>query len=117
MTLTETHKRTAQSLIQQSEKHFREGDMPSASKSAWDAVECYLDAVAEQRGWDHKTYLDLSRVLTRLAEGSNTPRRMRLMFLRMTGLHANAYEDWYSSKMVKDSIEEAKELIDMLERV
>ena len=117
MILVETHKHTAQSLIRQAEEHFQDGDMPKASKSAWDAVECYLDAVSEQRSWDHESHLDLSRVVSRLAKESEDPRQIHSLFGSVDGLYYNAYEDWFEDIFVKDGIEDARELIDMLEKV
>lgn len=116
MTLAAEHTQTGERLIRQAEKHFQEGNMPKASKSAWDAVEHYLDAVAEQRGWAHESHLDLSRIVSRLAKESDNPRRIHSLFGSVDGLYYNAYEDWFEDIFVEGGIEDARELMDILEK-
>ena len=116
MTLAEQQIQTGRLYIQRAEKHFQKGDMTRASKSAWDAVEFCLKSVAEHRGWSHESHLDLSRAVSRLAKERDDARQMRVMFLRMTGLYVNSYEDWFEDVFVRDGIEEAKELMAMLEK-
>ncbi len=117
MTLTDKHTQTGLLFIQRAEKHFQEGDMPEASKSAWDAVEFCLKSVATQRGWNHESHLDLSRVVTRLSKESDHLRRMGNLFRSVDGLYANSHEDWFGDATVKGGIEDAKELIAILEKV
>ena len=117
MTLTEKHPQTGPLFIQRAEKHFQKGDMPQASKSAWDAVEFCLKAAAARRGWRHESHFDLSRVVSRLAKERDDPRQINTLFGSVDGLYANAYEDWLESEMVKAGIDNAKELISILEKV
>ncbi len=116
MTLAEQQMQTGQTFIRQAEKHFQNGDMPNASKGAWDAVEFCLKSVAERRGWERQSHLDLSRVVSRLAKESDDPRRIHSLFIGMTAVHINFYEDWFEDEFVKDGIESAKELISILEK-
>ena len=117
MTLAEQHTQTCESLIRLAEERLKQGDMPKASKSAWDAVEFCLKSIAEQRGWGHESHLELSRVVSRLAKESDDPRRIHRLFGSVDGLYANAYEDWFEDIFVKGGIKDARELIDVLEKV
>ena len=116
MTLADPHTRLDLQLIQRAETHFQSGDMPKASKSAWDAIAFCLKTIAEQRGWPHETHLDLSRVVTRLAKESDAPQQMHAMFGSVDGLYANAYENWFTDTLVETGIQDAKEFLDILEK-
>ena len=116
MTLVEQHTEVGLSFIRQAEAHFQNGDMPKASKSAWDAVEFCLKAIAKQRGWDHESHLDLSRVVSRLAKESEYPRQIHMSFGSVDGLLYNAYEDWFTDDIVESGIQDAKGFVDVLEK-
>ena len=116
MTLAERHTQISSQLIQRAETYFQSGDMTKASQSAWDAVEFCLKTIAERRGWSHESHLDLSRVVSGLAEESDDPHQMHAMFGSVDGLYANAYEDWFTDTLVKTGIQDAKTLLNLLEK-
>ena len=116
MTLAKQHTETGLQFIRQAEDHFKRGDMPKASKSAWDAVECCLKSIAERRGWEHESHLDLSRVVSRLANGSDNAHQFHSLFIGTTSMYVNSCEDWFEDEFVRGGIEDAKKLIVMLEK-
>ena len=76
----------------------------------------YLKAVAKQRGWQNRSHRDFFVIKDRLANETNDPDRIRLLFREANALHQNFYEPLYLPSDVKGGIDSAKEFIDRLER-
>ena len=117
MTQTEIakHTDTSERFLRHAEEQFEGGDLPQASEKAWGAVAHYLKSVAKQRGWRNRSHADLSDIAVDLAQETDDPAAIKRLYGSMNGLHANFYEDWYTDQMVAQGIDDARELISLLE--
>ena len=110
------HIQTAERFLRHAEEQFEGGDMPQASEKAWGAVAHYLKSVAKFRGWRNSSHSDLSAINDDLSYETSDPRMVRFLYRSVSQLHQNFYEDWLTDQSVSDGIEDARELIDRLER-
>ena len=86
------------------------GDLLQASEQGWNAVECMVKAVAEDRGWRHASPDNLYRVISRLA-GETSDKQLGRLFRSADALHWNAYEGWFTTAFVAGGLEDAEEII------
>ena len=110
------HIQTAERFLRHAEEQFEAGDLPQASEKAWGAVAHYLKSVAKFRRWRNTSHSDLSDVAIDLAHETEDPARIGMLYRSVGALHTNFYEDWFSDPMVAGGIDDARELIDRLER-
>ena len=87
-----------------------------ASEKGWGAAAHYLKAVAKQRGWTNRSHRDFFFIKDRLANETDDPDRISLLFREANALHQNFYEPLYLPIDVRGGIDSAKEFIDRLER-
>ena len=89
------------------------GDLPQASEKAWGAATQMLNAIAEQRGWEHnrrRHYLTItSRLRAETGDGD-----IRRWFNSASALHENFYEDQMMVEDVADGLDDVAALIDKL---
>ena len=112
----DNHIQTAERFLRHAEEQFEIGDMPQASEKAWGAVAHYLKSVAKFRGWRNSSHSDLSKINDDLSYETSDPRMVRFLYRSVSQLHQNFYEDWLTDQSVADGIEDARDLIDRLER-
>lgn len=112
----DNHIQTTERFLRHADEQFEEGDMPQASEKAWGAVAHYLKSVAKFRGWRNSSHSDLSAINDDLSYETSDPRMVRFLYRSVSQLHQNFYEDWLTDQSVADGIEDARELIDRLER-
>lgn len=62
------HTQTAQELLAKSDRQFAAGEYREGSETLWRAAELAMIAVAEQRGWKHRSYKELFHAAKRLSE-------------------------------------------------
>ena len=107
---------TANEFLIKGRAHLAEGDLRQASEKGWGAAAQMVKAVAEERGWEHKTHADLYRVVARVAEELSDSRVQRL-FRSVSALHQNFYEGDMPEEAVAGGIDDADEITDLLAAV
>ncbi len=110
------HTETSERFLRHAEDEFERGDLPQASEKAWGAVAHYVKSVAKQRGWPNRSHSDLSDIVVDLAQETDDPKGIHTLYLAVSGLDANSYEDWWPDIMVAGGINDARELISRLEK-
>ena len=117
MTQTEIakHTDTSERFLRHAGAQYEKGDLPQASEKAWGAVAHYVKAVAKQRGWSNRSHSDLSDIVVDLAQETDDPNRIKILYRSVGALHTNFYENWLSDSMVGGGLEDASELISRLE--
>ncbi len=111
----ENHIETTERFLRHAEEEFEAGDMPQASEKAWGAVAHYLKSVAKFRGWRNSSHSDLAHIALDLAQETDNPARAEELYVSMEGMHTNFYEDRLPDGLVARGIDNAAELISMLE--
>ncbi len=108
---TEDRLRITLRMIIQAREELASGSRLQAGEKAWGAVVLPVKAIAEQRGWRHKSHQDVHAVLSQLVleYGFDTDQAYALSLAYFVG-HENFYENHRSP-------EELSEMIDGVERV
>lgn len=115
MVTTQEHITITQGMIEHAEERLQVGDLVQASEKGWGAVAHYLKAVAKQRGWQNRSHRDFFVIKDRLANETDDPDRISLLFREANALHQNFYEPLYLPSDVRGGIDSVKEFIDGLE--
>ena len=116
MTTPSEHITVSQRFLAHAQEQLQVGDLPQASEKGWGAAAHYLKAVAKQRGWTNHSHRDFFIIKDRLAEETNNPNEIKILFGVLRGLHQNFYEPLYTREDVRIGIDAAKEFIDRLEQ-
>ena len=103
-------------MLSHADEFLQAGDLVQASEKGWGAVAHYLKAVAKQRGWTNRSHRDFFYIKDRLANETDDPGRITLLFREANALHQNFYEPLYLPSDVRGGIDSAKEFIDTLEQ-
>ena len=91
------HAETAREFLIASDREFAAGDLVQGSEKLWGAAAHAVMAVAQERGWDHRSHRSLKNAAVRLSMEQGDP-----LILAHFGLaekfHRNFYhddmEDW-----------------------
>ena len=110
----EMHMRTSRQFILQAQEELNAGDRLQASEKAWGAAAHAVKALAQPRGWEHRTYARLSVAVDRIAEDAACP-ELRTLFSHANSLHQNFYENWQTGKFVQDGINQVRLLVEELQ--
>ncbi len=113
-TRSDYHSDTANEFLTKARAHLAEGDLLQASEKGWGAAARMVKAVAETRGWRHRTHGDLHRAVGRLVELS-ADEELRRLFLSANTLHQNFYEGDMRADMVAAGIHEVEQFAGALE--
>ena len=115
-TRTNYHTDTAAEFLIKGRAHLAEGDLLQASEKGWGAAAQMVKAVAETRGWQHKTHADLYRAVALVAEELSNP-RVQNLFRSASALHQNFYEGDMPETGVATGLDDAQEITDLLAAV
>ena len=66
--LTQEHARTAQEFLVAANREFEADDLVQGSEKLWGAAAHAVMAVAQQRGWDHRSHRSLKNAVIRLSQ-------------------------------------------------
>ena len=116
MVATQEHVEITHRMLEHADECLIDGDLIQASEKGWGAVAHYLKAVAKHREWQNRSHRDFFVIKDRLANETDDPDRISLLFREANALHQNFYEPLYLPSDVKGGIDSAKEFIDRLER-
>ncbi len=95
-------------------EYLAENDLPQASEKGWGAAAEMVKAVAEERGWPHRSHHLLSDIIEDLVDETGDP-ELSDFFLRASMLHVNFYENGLRSRTVRRALQTTQELISRLE--
>ena len=111
--VTETYAEAARHLLAQAQGELEQGDVRQASEKGWGAAAQMVKAVAERRGWEHRTHAGLFRVISDLATetGDN---EIRNLFHVANSLHINFYENWNTAENVRAALSDVERLLEKL---
>ena len=99
---------TANEFLVKARGLLAEGDLRQASEKGWGAAAQMVKAVAEERGWQHKTHGDLYRVVHRLT-GESPGQPIGLLFRSASALHQNFYEGDMPEEAVAEGIDDMEQ--------
>lgn len=113
MTTETTYRNAATQLLTQARQELARGDVRQASEKGWGAAAQAVNAVAESRGWDHKTHGSLFSNVDRLTRetGNND---LNELFLVANSLYGNSYEDWMPAEPVRSGLDSVAEFVAQL---
>ena len=111
----DNHLEVSDRFLQDARFEFERGDLPQASEKAWGAVAHYLKSEAKFRGWPNESHRDLIAIASDLALETDDPKRADELFLAVSGMRVNLYEERYLPGHVSMGINAAAELISRLE--
>ena len=111
---TDYYTDTARQFMAGAWKHLAEDDLLQASEKGWGAAAEMVKAVAESRGWEHKTHRYLYDIATRLAEETGDV-HLYDQFQIAGSLHTNFYEGLQPRGMVARGLTQVEELLGKLE--
>ena len=110
------HADASRMMMGQAGPELARGDRLQASEKGWGAASHGVKAIAEGRGWEHKSHADLFRVVRRLTAEMRQP-EIRALFKTASGLHINFYEGWLDDEEIARDIESVRRLLAMLDEV
>ena len=103
----------SRSLILQAQVELYQGDAPQASEKAWGAAAQAVKAIAELRGWEHRTHAHLFQNVTRISiEIADS--EVLALFREANFLHQNFYEDAQTVESVRGGIDHVARLVEKL---
>ena len=108
-----THGEPCALLAQARSDHAR-GDLQEASGKGWDAFAQRLCAVAEGRGWPHRTHRDLFMAINRIAKETGD-RQLLTQIASAIVLHTNFFEGWLPRDWVERDLDQIAELVGKLD--
>jgi len=112
----EDYSQVSKELLEKASQALREGDLIQASEKGWGAAAQMTKAIAEKRGWDHRSHRALFQVIDQIVQEAGDP-RIRDLFQIANSLHTNFYEHWMTSSHVEGGLERIRELVERLERI
>ncbi len=116
MATAEQHREISIQFLNHVDDELRKGDLLQASEKAWGAVSHYVNSVARQRNWPLGSHRQLIENATKLINQDPVHASDRRRLLRsIESLHANFNQAFMDEDLVKGGIEDAKELISILE--
>ena len=89
---TQQYQQANEHFLAQAREELDAGDLPQASEKGWGATAQVLEAIAEQRGWEHSRHRHYHRVASRLRSETGDGDIHRL-FAVASALHENFYEN------------------------
>ena len=115
-TRADFHNETAQGFLIKARTYLAEDDLLQASQRAWGAAAQTVKAIAEQRGWRHRSHGDLFQIVDRLADESNDDELLDLFHVA-NSLHQNFYEGWQTARLVEAGLAGVEEFVGRVERL
>jgi len=111
---TQTYQAASRQMLAQARTELAAGDLRQASEKGWGAAAQMVKAIADRRGWEHKTHRHIWEAVRRLTDEVPGIELERL-FRSANHLHSNFYENLDSRDAVADALDEVERFIGLLE--
>ena len=114
--LAQTHLEVSREFIIHAKEQLDVGNSLQASEKGWGAAAHAVKAVAERRGWRHRSHRDLFLVARRISGTSGRPEIIDL-FNAASTLHQNFYEGWLDDEYIAMNLVRVERFLDTLDEV
>ncbi len=111
---SQTYQQASRQLLAQGLSELEQGDTRQASEKGWGAAAQMVKAIAERRGWEHKSHADLHIVIRKLTDETGDD-DIRRLFQVANSLHINFYENWEPAGSVRGGLDDVRRMLDKLE--
>ncbi|MCY3692109.1 MAG: PaREP1 family protein [Chloroflexota bacterium] len=109
-----TYHTASRQLLAQGRAELDAGDVRQASEKGWGAAAQMVKALAEQRGWQHRSHAALYDVISYLVSETRE-HEIRRLFGVANALHINFYENWNNAENVSNDLDDVERFLDKLE--
>ena len=116
MTTGTQYRSAAAQLLEQARQELARGDVRQASEKGWGAAAQAVKAVAETRGWRHRSHAALFNTVDRLAQETDSD-DINSLFHVASNLHSNFYENYLSPRMVRVGLDRVAEFVALMAEV
>ena len=114
--LAETHLEVSREFIIHAREQLVLGNSLQASEKGWGAAAHAVKAIAERRGWRHKSHRSLFIAADRISKTTGRPEVTEL-FGVASSLHQNFYEGWMNDGFISTCLDSVERLLDTLDEV
>ena len=97
-------------VLGQARDELSRGDAVQASEKLWGAAAQMVKAIAQKRGWPHRTHGDLFSAVSCLVKETGDD-DLSALFHTASGLHTNFYENWDPPELVASSVPAIEKLV------
>ena len=111
---TQTYQVASRQLLAQARTELAAGDVRQASEKGWGAAAQIVKAIADQRGWEHKSHRHIWLAVRRLTD-ENPHLGLTTLFRAANHLHSNFYENIDSAADVAGALDEVERFVGLLE--
>ena len=116
MSISERYRSAAHTLYDQAMVQLEAGDHRQASETFWRAAAQSIKALAERKGWRHRSHRHFHATLDSLAVEDDHSDLVH-WFGAAESLHVNFYEDHASEETIRIHSADVRRLIDRLESI
>ena len=109
-----TYRDQSKIFLDKAFKELEEGDLLQASEKGWGAAAHMVKAVADERGWEHRSHNLLFAAVDRMASETGNDQFVRL-FSSADSLHKNFYEGHLSPTAIATCFDQVRLFIEMAE--
>ncbi len=114
--IAETHLEVSRDFLVHAKEQLALGDSLQASEKGWGAAAHAVKAVAERRGWRHRSHSHLFNAVTRIAADTGRT-EITDLFNAANALHQNFYEGWLNDEYISINLDRVEKLLDTLDEV
>lgn len=115
MTTAERHEAICHEFLEHAEDEYRRGDYLQAAEKAWGAFAHCMNCIAKEKAWGTGTHRQLRDNARRLIDSDpDHAERRRLLFAAVESLHANFHQECLGADDLRDGIDNARELIEVV---
>ena len=110
------HSGVATEFLGKARDYLAAGDLLQASEKGWGAAAQTIKAIAEARGWAHRSHRDLYRAVD-LAAAESSDAELQDLFHSANALQQNFYEGRMTESGVERGLARVEEFAGRLERL
>ncbi len=113
---TTTYREQGRIFLAQAHEELAKGDLQQASEKGWGATSQKIKAIAQERGWPHRSYRSLLDAMD-LLRGEAGDEDQEIQFGAGENPHQNFYENWYTAGSIALRLRLVEQFVDKAERL
>ena len=114
MQRTTTYREQSRVFLAQAHEELAKGDLQQASEKGWGTASQMVKAVAQERGWLHRSHRHLQNAVDELRMQTGDE-DLDILFGAGENLHQNFYENWYSADSIALRLRLVERFVDKAE--